>query len=168
MRKDLNLRMLDLAKFHIGVTEVGGNNRGPMVERFQKAVDGKASREAWCMAFQQYLAKLTVEAHGGKCLAYASEHCLTVWNKTPVGARITLPEPGVWVIWKHGDGPSGHVGIVESVHLDHILTVEGNTGPGSGIIREGDGVYLKKRPWNSETKSGSVGDMHLVGFLKVF
>ena len=39
------------ARLWVGMTEVGGNNRGQVVERFQRAVDGKASGEPWCAAF---------------------------------------------------------------------------------------------------------------------
>lgn len=161
-REDLNLRMLDLARFHIGVLEAGGANRGPMVERFQQAVDGKASGEPWCMAFMQYLIKHVVEVHGGRPQVFASEHCMTVWEKSPPGVKNVLPQVGYLVIWRHGNGPAGHVGIVSEIQSDHIVTVEGNTGPGVGVIREGDGVYLRKRSRWGE------GTMSIVGYLKVF
>lgn len=165
-RTDLNLRMLDLARFHIGVLEAGGANRGPMVERFQKAVDGKAQGEPWCMAFVQFLIKAVIEVHGSKTLAYESESCLEVWNKTQVGQRLALPTPGLLAIWQHGSGPTGHVGIVSEVAPSFIKTVEGNTGPGVGIVREGDGVYMRVR---SCTRAGdTIGNMKLLGFLKVF
>lgn len=43
-----NLKLLEEARRWVGVREKGGNNRGPEVEKFQKAVDGRASGEAWC------------------------------------------------------------------------------------------------------------------------
>ena len=39
------------AKRWVGVTEVGGNNRGQVVEIFQKAVGGVANGQPWCMDF---------------------------------------------------------------------------------------------------------------------
>ena len=39
------------ARRWVGMTEIGGNNRGQVVEMFQRAVDGKASGEPWCAAF---------------------------------------------------------------------------------------------------------------------
>lgn len=161
-RKDLNLRMLDLARFHIGVTEQGGNNRGPMVQEFQKAVDGKAQGEPWCMSFIQYLIKKTIEAHGGASAMPETEHCLTAWRKTFIINKFRYPQPGWIVIWQHGNTQSGHVEIVSDVLVDSILTIGGNTGPGQGIVREGDGVYYRIRSLTDR------GKMNLLGFIKVF
>lgn len=166
MRTDLNLRMLDLARFYVGVLEAGGANRGPMVEQFQKAVDGRAEGEAWCMAFMQFLAIKTVEVHGGKSRAPYVEHCLTVWNKAPPGCKVTIPSPGDLVIWQHGNTSAGHVGIVSDVHATCIVTVEGNTSSGQGIVREGDGVYMRVR--NCTRAGDMIGNMKLVGFLRLF
>lgn len=173
MRTDLNLRMLDLAKFHIGVTERGGANRGPIVEKFQRAVDGLAQGEPWCMAFAQYLAIETQAVHGGAIQIFKTESCSLCWIKSPAGSKLVVPAPGLLAIWKHGEAPvealpPGHVGIVAEVGTDYMMTVEGNTNLGAGIVREGDGVYLRKRPLNPTTLRADVGAMKLVGFLKVF
>lgn len=160
------------AKRWIGVSEKGGDNKGPEVEMFQRAVDGKAQGEAWCLAFVQFCVKrVDAEAEtimGGPNLPdwlWQTEHCMTLWNNMPVGSKLKEPpHPGcliVWQYWKDGKPtPQGHVGIItEIVDLNTIKTIEGNTGPGLGVEREGDGVYEKRR---SLTGGGS---MKVKGFL---
>jgi len=65
------------------------------------------------------------------------------------------------VIWQSGRNPTaGHTGIVEMAGDDYIITIEGNTGDDERrVIREGDGVYRKKR-----LTRGS-GALKLVGYL---
>lgn len=159
-----NKKLVEIAKKYIGVKEFGGDNKGKQVEEFQKAVDGKAQGEAWCMAFVQFCIK-AVEKEGQGLIPseiFRSEHCMTVWNKTPKELRLKEPQVGCLVIWQFANGASGHVGIVTEVTSTGINTIEGNTGNGAGIVREGDGVYARKR-----TKTGS-SSMKVVGFLKVF
>lgn len=145
------------AKKWIGTREEGGDNHGPSVEAFQKAIDQVAAGEPWCMAFVQFCLK----ASGGTDL-FPSEHCLTVWNRSPVELRRELPEPGCIVIWKMRGTSSGHTGIVERVNGGLMKTIEGNTGPGQGVERDGDGVYSKSR---SSSQTSPRGRMELVGFL---
>ena len=151
----------------LGVREKGGNNHGPEVEMFQKAVDGRASGEAWCMSFVQFCVKQVAKRFGVTDKLFDSEHCLTVWNNSPVSCRIPLDQvkPGDVVIWQHGSTTSGHTGIVEAVNrdtYDHIVslrTIEGNTSDAS--MREGDGVYRRVRsPYNN-------GTMKVRGFLRI-
>lgn len=146
------------ARKWIGVREEGGDNRGPQVEAFQRAVDGKASGEPWCMAFVQFCLKQV----GLDRFVYPSEHCLTVWWKSEKAQRINKPELGCLVFWQHaGQEAAGHVGIVAEVFSDgRFMSIEGNTGAGPGVEREGDGVYLRER-----SPSGT-SVMHVVGFLR--
>jgi uncharacterized protein (TIGR02594 family) len=152
----------------VGVTEKGGENRGQVVEMFQKAYDNLAQGEPWCMAFVQFCLKNTEAmylATFGKQDApsklFATEHCLTCWAKTPPECRLSQPEVGAVVIWRHGQTASGHTGIVTAVDGNGgFSTIEGNTGAGVGVVREGDGVFRRER-----TMAGA-GDMRVVGFLK--
>jgi hypothetical protein len=156
-------------EFWVGFTEQGGNNKGQAVEVFQKYVDDKAWGEPWCMSFMQFAVgrvdKLmsiftTVPTQVSQHLLYPTEHVLTCWNKTPKRLRLSEPKPGAVAIWQHGNSSSGHTGGVVKLEDDGFWTVEGNTGPEDDqIVREGDGVYLRFRPL------GSVGNMHLKGFL---
>ena len=143
------------------IHEKGGNNKGPEVEMFQKAVDGKASGEAWCMAFVQYCIKKVQTELNIKSNIYKAEHCMTVWNKSPESMRVAKPAPGCVVIWRHGNTTNGHTGIItEIVDNDYFMSIEGNTGPSDDVVvREGDGVYRKRRAMKGN------GDMKVVGFL---
>jgi hypothetical protein len=155
------------AEKYVGVSEVGGDNKGPEVEMFQKAVDGKANRESWCMcAVQFWLKQISKEYAIEDCGIPSSEHCMTVWNKAPLDRKFKHPEPGdivVWQYWKEGKPTaSGHTGLVIKVDSDCFHTIEGNTGPGSEVIREGDGVYKKVRRLMDSSK------MRVAGFIRPF
>jgi uncharacterized protein (TIGR02594 family) len=154
--------LIEVAQKYVGVKEKGGDNKGPEVEQFQKAVDGKAAGEPWCMAFVQFCINVVEAATKQKSKIFESEHCLTVWNKTPVEQRLKEPVPGCLVIWQFGDTSNGHVGIVTAVFKNSIHTIEGNTGDGKGVVREGDGVYARNR-----SRVGS-DKMKVLGYLKVF
>ena len=154
----------------IGVKEEG-NNAGALVEMFQKAVDDKAQGESWCMSFVQFCLKNATYYYDSLYDACSrmhnirqSEHCLTVWNKTPKECRIDTPEIGSIVIWQHGNTTSGHTGIVVGRKLDSdfFITVEGNTAAWNGVVREGDGVYARTR-----SVKGS-GEMKVLGYLLPF
>lgn len=148
----------------VGVHEVGGNNRGPEVERFQKAVDGRAEAEAWCAAFVQFCMKEVATRLAATQTAFSSEHCLTIWARTAKIHCNASPKAGYLVIWKYDGTSNGHIGIVSRV-IDEftIETIEGNTSPeDKTVVREGDGVYRKLR----STKR--VGTMKLVGYICPF
>ena len=149
--------------------ESGGNNKGQVVEMFQKAVDGKAVGEPWCMSFMQYcimqvdsiFATIYPEYSDHKSKIYQTEHCMTAWRMSPVDCRSHDPIEGAVTIWQKGSTSQGHTGAVASYKEgdEYFYSVEGNTGPGKFVTREGDGVFLKKRPL------GPVGNMEIVGFL---
>jgi hypothetical protein len=148
----------------VGIHEVGGNNRGPEVERFQKAVDGRAEAEAWCAAFVQFCMKEVATRLSATQVAFPSEHCLTIWARTGKMHCNSSPKAGYLVVWKYDGTSNGHIGIVSRV-IDEftIETIEGNTSPeDKTIVREGDGVYRRSR----STKR--VGAMKLVGYICPF
>lgn len=157
------------AKRWVGITEHGGNNRGQLVQLFQKSTGGLANGEPWCMAFIQFCIQ-AVDSLVSDCLEgseksplFKSEHCLTVWNKSQA-LKIETPRPGILCIWQHGQTAAGHVGIVVDVNADSsIMTVEGNTSSANADNqREGDGVWLKRRRLDSS------GDLRFKGFLRVW
>jgi hypothetical protein len=159
---------VNIAKCYIGTTEHGGNNRGELVSIFQRAVDGKASGEAWCLCFVQFILKIVESRCGKVSRLWDTEHCRTAWDLTAHSARVSRNDvqPGDLVIWRHGDTSNGHVGIVERVIKDargeviQLATIEGNTGDSS--FRDGDGVYQKARhPVRN-------GNMHVLGFIRPF
>lgn len=162
-RDDASAMLVNLASSLVGVTEVGGDNKGPEVEAFQKAVDGRASGEPWCMAFLMYCI-IQVEAETGLLSqVFRSESVKQVWDNSPGDHKSQLPEVGSLMIWQYGETGLGHAGLVRSFTRDIVSTIEGNTGPQDKTIeREGDGVYFKTRPTHS------VGRMNLIGYLKIF
>lgn len=154
-----------------GMKEQGGNNKGQVVQMFQEAVDGRATNESWCMGKVQsdcmWALRYFETAHPHisgymKLALYPSEHCLTVWNKTDKICRTTTPYPGCIVIWQHGNTANGHTGIVKSINGDKMVVIEGNTGDGVGVVRDGDGVYVRNRSVTGD------GNMRVVGFLEPF
>jgi len=161
---DLRKDLVDEASKWIGVTEKGKDNCGPEVEMFQKAVDGKASGESWCLAFVQYCLDTVLLRHGLEKELPQTEHCMTFWNQTPEARKSQSPEPGDIIIWNFAGSASGHAGIVTGVSKDGKLlyTIEGNTGPEASVNREGDGVYKKVR-----NRKGS-SRMKVVGFVRPF
>ncbi|MDZ4810776.1 MAG: CHAP domain-containing protein [Bacteroidota bacterium] len=156
----------------VGVTENGGDNRGPEVEMFQKAVDGKAAQEAWCLGFSQYCVREAdkkyselFEGTTPKNILFQTEHVLTLWNKTPKENRIEKPHVGCLILWNYyKDGKQttlGHVGIVSKIIDDTFCqSVEGNTSPSNSVQRNGDGVYLKTRAYSS-----TASNMRILGFI---
>jgi hypothetical protein len=161
---DYAKEIIRIAEYYLGTHEEGGPNKGEAVEKFQRTVDGKAQGESWCMGFVQYCVTKAATNLGGKPVLYTSESCMTVWAKTPVIHRFTTPEVGRIIIWRHGNGPQGHTGIVTKlIDANTIETIEGNTGgDGKTVEREGDGVYRKQR-----SLKGS-GNMMVMGFIAPF
>jgi hypothetical protein len=150
----------------VGIREKGGNNRGPLVELLQETI-GEAQGEAWCMSAMQTCIAYAEKKTGVKSLVYASEHCMTVWSKTPVGQRVKqFPLAGALIIWKHGKGPAGHTGCLISTDGKTMQTVEGNTESGRDskgkVEREGGGMYANIRNFKGN------GSMKVVGFLRPF
>jgi len=146
-----------------GTQEVGGPNQGRMVEKFQRAVDGKASKEAYCTGFQVFLCD-EVDAlfkDGIKHQLPRTEWSLGMWNAAPVRIKIQRPIPGSVMLWRHENTQQGHAGTVKEVmeELHQCRTTEGNTGAGAGVVREGDGVWERVRSWAGE------GDMKVLGWL---
>jgi len=161
---ELNLAVLEVARQYIGVREIGGPNRGPEVELFQKAVDGRATSEAWCMAFVQFSIKAVEDMHGIESRLHRSENCLAVWTRTPPELRLAInfpPGPGHIMIWNVPGTERGHAGIIMGRNTEgNFLTVEGNTNDAGS--REGDGVYVKTR-----TPTGSER-FRVLGWLRAF
>ena len=163
-QKNLNLELMNECAKWIGTKEdkKKGDNKGKEVEMFQKAVDGVARGEPWCMAFVQFCIKQIEEKHKIQCLVHKSEHCMTVWRNSS-SKVVKSPEPGDLIIWRMGKTDLGHVGIVSKVLPNQRLeTIEGNTGDSSSVERNGDGVFLKNRSFTGSE------DMRVMGFIRPF
>lgn len=164
--------LINEASRWVGTLEQG-QNKGQLVEMFQKAVDNKAVGEAWCLSFLAYCIKAVDKA----CKTMAgdiatdsqlakTEHCMTLWNTSPVSHRSKVPKPGYLMIWQYyKDGKpssSGHVAVVKNI-IDKfkVTTIEGNTSSaGNDVVREGEGVFEKTRFIEGTST------MKVVGFLR--
>lgn len=135
---------LTIVKSCTGIAEVG-HNGGKIVELFQASV-GIPKGSPWCLAFPQGVIAYVESLTGIKSGLAATGHCLGLWNASAGIYAVTEPRPGDLIIYRHRGTSSGHAAVIQEVQLADFLTVEGNTGPGRDIEREGDGVYSKKRP----------------------
>lgn len=152
--KDPRSLMIYAAEACVGIVEQGGNNKGLFIVELQKTVDGSADQEPYCMGGVQTWIAYAEKKTGVKSKVFASEHCMTVFRKTPLTSRVKkIPAPGAIIIWKNGSSDSGHTGLVLDFQGDkkNMKSVEANTG--SGNMRDGDGVYMKQR---SKVKDGSL------------
>lgn len=159
-----SLISIALAEAEAEVREIGGANRGPRVEEFQRSV-GLLPGDPWCAAF---VAWCMMKSRGlATPPAWCSGSAVTTWQKGsrragPAGACTPLFEdfrervqPGwIWVRARdeagvadvrQGNWSRGHTGIVVSVDSVGFHTVEGNTNEAGS--REGDGVYLRTHKW---------------------
>ena len=136
-----------------------GYNKGKEVEMFQKAVDGIANGEPWCMAFVQYVAKkimLQCRPIQSTSKLFSTEHCLTLWGNTDSIYKNKVGGRGMIAIWQKGNSSSGHTGFSQEAGKVYFKTIEGNTNNAGS--REGDGVYQKTRLMVN-------GKMKLKGFI---
>ncbi len=140
--QEIEDRLITEAMKWVGIRESGGANKGKEVEAFQRAVDGKAQGEPWCLAFAQFVVSQVCESYGISNPLFATEHCQSFYNNTAKRYLRKLPERGFIFIMKFRTGQTGHAGFCLNRERE-FETIEGNTN----IIgsREGDGVYVKTR-----------------------
>lgn len=154
--------MLMAADALVGIHEKGGNNSGYEVELIQETVGGH-SREPYCMGTVQTCIAYAEIYSGVKSKFLVTEHCMTAWRSTPKELRVEEPSRGSVIIWQHGSSERGHTGITKGLTpKKYRQTVEGNTGTGEGINRDGDGI------WNRTRRPGGEGKMKEVGFIDPF
>ena len=146
-KRELALRVLIS---QIGVHEEGGNNRGPVVDEYQRADTLPGEGYAWCMSLQQWCWKA---ATGGELLAEGTAGCATFYDwARRSGYLVDRPLRGDHVLFDlDGDRQyDDHVGMVERVlGLGPVLllqTIEGNTSADDrGSQADGGGVRRKRR-----------------------
>ena len=125
----------------VGVSEEGGENRGPKVRRWLGELDLPAG-VSWCGAFLA----AQLDAAGVACpdvrsawaLDYDTEQSVPVEQYVRFGEA---PPVGSLAVYRRGEG--GHVGVVVESTPKWIETVSGNTSDPDGGPR--DGVHRKRR-----------------------
>ena len=107
------------------------------------------TRGPWCAVFVSWV------AHKAGLLGdVIPEHAYTpagfAWFRKR-GLVVQRPRPGdIMYVHYPSMGRIAHVGIVEAVDGDHIITIEGNTNAGQS--RQGNGVYRLRRPITSRLR----------------
>jgi hypothetical protein len=171
------------AKKYLKLRERTNHNDAPDIDKFMKYVGlnnpaqykSTGTGYSWCAGFVLYnyfeaCSKLKIDQTLPKTAGVAN-----LWNKTranPIRYR-TIPasqvrlgliklQPGDIIIWKHGYSAFtlGHTGMnEEQLTMTEIFSIEGNTS-GSGLSREGGGVFENKRIISA------TGSMQIVGFIR--
>lgn len=155
-----------VAEACVGIQEATGRNDGRMVVLIQETI-GNAVGEPWCMSLVQTCLAYAEAKIGIVSPIFESEHCQTVWNKTPKNKRVKdIPLAGAIAIWGDVGKSSGHTEIVLSCDGFIFNAIGGNTSgtkkPGQAVNREGNGCYYTVRSMKSTKKR------KLLGFLKPF
>lgn len=153
--------LVEAAQACVGICEVGGDNKGPMVELFQSAIS-RPLEQSWCLDFVQAMVSYVELKTGITSSLAATELVLNLWDCEKGYSEVIQPQAGDIVIWQFKGTVHGHCGIVTGSDDTHWLTIEGNTSDSVDIDRNGDGVYEKRRQ-----KGGSKTMLEL-GFLSVF
>lgn len=153
------------ARADLGVTEEGGNNRGPRVEQMQ-ANTGNHPGDNWCASAASTWVFEAADAlrrprpiHGsGGVLNLVSQmqdqsNPAVGWiDAAQLRANPSLVRPGMLVMWRRGALGSGlgHVGLVQA-GVDasgNFVTIEGNSGSA------GDRVAENRRPLSADSLIG--------------
>jgi hypothetical protein len=161
--------IISIAKQYIGKKEKPGN-AGFFDAAFQKLLVavGWLVGQAWCAYFVK-MVYVQAYANSPKLLSVikrmSNGGALMTLNNHKVNGTFKVgdtPKPGAIVIWKHGKGPQGHAGIVETVNLktNTMTCIEGNTNASGS--REGDCVADKFRTITRDFKAEG---LNIAGYI---
>lgn len=143
------LAFVAVAEDYLGIREVGGDNRGPAVEFFQKLGEIQPGLP-WCAAYVNACAEIScailnipspLEAIDleGYVQAYYLHAKARGWIRAD-------GRPGVgdlFMVYHPSKERYAHIGIVAAVTHDGFLTLEGNSNEDGG--RDGIGVFQNVR-----------------------
>lgn len=104
---------LSVAQSQIGLGETTGNNRGMYIRQYLNGQEGLP----WCAGFISYCFKKS---------GIKARYTLRAKDYLKIGKIIDNPRPGDLIILSRDGG--GHIGIIEKVTQDEIMTIEGNVG----------------------------------------
>lgn len=154
-------KFIAFASWYIGQLEKSGNS-GFKDKAFEAEMVGAGwiFGDPWCATFLRMVAlKLFTgrlrDAIKSQFNASAKQTFDRV-KKAGIFETGDVPEEGAIVVWLHGHGPSGHIGLVEDVDLiNNVMTcIEANTNASGS--REGDRVAEKKRTIDRPFQAGGL------------
>lgn len=127
----------------VGIKEVG-KNKGPMIEKYLASI-GLPEGYSYCLAGQYYCFEEAAKLTGLQNPLPKTGLVMGLWNWAKKNGKIRkgYPERHDLICWQKGKSIFGHIGrIIEVQKKGWVKTIEFNTG---SDIREGDGVYIRKR-----------------------
>lgn len=158
-----------IAKSFVGIIEKPGNT-GWVNKAFYNLmlVAGWYMKAPWCMFFAK---SVYLQAYAkDPVLLKVVKNCFTggavdTYNRVKANGTFKVsqePVKGAIVIYKHGNGPSGHAAIVidPNAELNTIQNVEGNTNANGS--REGDRVAVKLR---TKDRPFTLAGLNVVGYI---
>ena len=156
-------KVIDLALAEVGYLEKGSNadldsktdNAGRAnytkyardLDAIEGFYNGKKQAQPWCAVFVDDMF----------VMAYGVENAKAMTHHSPLGARCdyaakgyqdagawyTTPKAGDEIFFRSASYNYAHTGLVVEVTDSEVITVEGNTGNGSGVIPNGGAVCKK-------------------------
>ncbi len=157
--------IIEVATHYIGEKEIPGNMGFTDHDFEKKMFDvGFQKTYAWCALFMELCVKEGIPDFYSKNEKLFNASATTTFKNFDIAGKTNqMPQPGMGVIWRHGNGWQGHAGIVVSVNPANgtFEAIEGNTNSAGG--REGIEVSRKTRKLKTPF---SANGLNLVGFLK--
>lgn len=145
-----------------GIFESGGKNRHEVIDRWNARMDVPLG-SAWCMSFQLNVYLDVCEVQGLIPNLYLSAGVRTFFSKNKHLTTRDLRPGLIGCLGLRGTEFGHAFGVLEKKTEWVLKTCEGNTSSkGSGVNREGDGVYIKTRDMQD------LGDFDLLGFIDPF
>jgi len=136
-------QVLNVARSQIGYRESANNNN-----KYGKAYGW--NNVAWCVQFQWWNFKEAGASSlfygGGKTASCSQLYSYHKKHGQAISVNSLKPGDLVFFDFSGRKVSTDHIGIVESVSGDTVVTIEGNTSSGSGGSQaNGDGVYRRNR-----------------------
>jgi len=134
----LSTLVVDSAKKYLYVREKP-DNRSTDIDRWNKYVRNPLGA-SYCAAFASSMVN-DPKLKSGAAIRLIKKNSIKS-DDVLKGKKI---EPGWIVIWRKGNSPFGHAGIVVSWDRKSGTTIEGNTSAGKGSQSNGNGVFERQR-----------------------
>lgn len=124
-----------IKEMRAGAREVGGNNKGPFVNKYHRSAAASERQWAWCAAFASWCYQQAADLLGVPMpFTYTGGAQRIYRDLKQQGKTFDIgecePRAGDLVIWWRGETRTwkGHVGIVWGYVNDVLYVIEGNVG----------------------------------------